>query len=165
MPSFDITSDVDWQEIDNAINQAQKEIAARFDFKTVKVELKMDRKLKEVQIWCSEEAKLEAVMDVLQNKWIKRGISLLAFETKEAESAHGGSVRQKVLIKAGIEKDKGKEIIASLKDSKIKVQGQILDEQVRVTGKNRDDLQTAIQYLKGQQDKIKLPMQFGNFRE
>jgi uncharacterized protein YajQ (UPF0234 family) len=96
---------------------------------------------------------------------IKRGISLLALEYKDKEVAFGSSVRQNVIVQAGISKEKGKEIIASLKDSKLKVQAQIQDEQVRVTGKNRDDLQLAIAHLRSQTDQLKVPMQFGNFRD
>jgi uncharacterized protein YajQ (UPF0234 family) len=165
MPSFDVSSDIDWQELDNAINQATKEVGQRFDFKGVKSEIKLDLKAKTITLWCSEEAKLEAVVDIFQSKAIKRGLSLLCFEYKDKEVAFGSSVRQLVTVQAGISKEKGKEIIAALKDSKLKVQAQIQDEQVRVTGKNRDDLQSAISLLKTQQDQIKVPMQFGNFRD
>ena len=165
MPSFDVSSDVDWQEVDNAIQQASKELAQRYDFKGVKSEIKLDKKEKIVTLWTSEEAKLDAVDDILKNKFIKRGISLLSLDYKEKEPAFGGSVRQVIVVQAGVSKEKGKEIIAALKESKLKVQAQIQDEQVRVTGKNRDDLQDAIALLKGQQDKLKVPMQFGNFRD
>jgi uncharacterized protein YajQ (UPF0234 family) len=165
MASFDITSEVDWQEVDNAVNQATKEVSQRFDFKNIKCELKLDRKEKTVTAWCSEEGKLESLIDVLQNKFVKRGISLLALEYKEKEVAFGSSVRQVIVVQAGISKEKGKEIIAALKDSKIKVQAQIQDEQVRVTGKNRDDLQTAIALLREKQNALKVPMKFGNYRD
>lgn len=165
MPSFDVSSEMNWQELDNALNQATKEIQTRFDFKNVKVEMKLDQKAKTVTLWCSEEGKLDAVKDIFQSRCIKRGISLLAFEYKNAESAFGGSVRQLVTIQAGVSKEKGKEIIASLKDSKLKVQAQMQDEQVRVTGKSRDDLQSAIAWLKSKQDSLKVPMNFGNFRD
>ena len=165
MPSFDVSSDINWQELDNAVNQATKEVSQRYDFKGVKSELKLDQKAKTLTLWCSEEAKLDAVNDIFQTKAIKRGISLLAFEYKDPESAFGGSVRQTVVVQAGISKEKAKEIIAAIKDSKIKVQAQMQDEQVRVTGKNRDDLQTAIALLREKQDQLKVPMQFGNFRD
>ncbi len=165
MPSFDVSSEMNWQELDNAINQAVKELTQRYDFKGVKTEIKLDQKTKTVTLWCGEEAKLDALNDIFQNKCIKRGLSLLAFEYKDPESAFGGSVRQNVIVQAGISKEKAKEIIAALKESKLKVQAQIQDEQVRVTGKNRDDLQSAIAHLRGQQDTIKVPMQFGNFRD
>lgn len=165
MPSFDISSDVDWQELDNAVNQALKELTNRFDFKGIKCEITYDKKAKTVTLVCSEEAKLDNLRDVLQTKMIKRGISLLSLEYKDPEPAFGGSVRQVVVVQAGISKEKGKEVIASIKDSKLKVQAQIQDEQVRVTAKSRDDLQACIAHLKGKQDSLKLPMQFGNFRD
>jgi cyclic-di-GMP-binding protein len=165
MPSFDVSSEMNWQEVDNAINQATKELGQRFDFKGVKSEIKLDLKAKTLTLWCSEEGKLDAVVDILQSKMIKRGVSILSLEYKDKETAFGGSVRQVIAVQAGISKEKGKEIIAALKDSKLKVQAQIQDEQVRVTGKSRDDLQSAIALLKGQQDTLKVPMQFGNFRD
>jgi len=165
MPSFDITSPVDWQELDNAVNMATKEITTRFDFKGVQVEIKLDIKLKTLTLWCTEPEKLEAVVDVLQTKMVKRGISLLSMEFGKEEPATGKSVRQVVTIHAGISKEKGKEIIAAIKDSKLRVQAQIQDEQVRVTGKKRDDLQEVIGFLKGQQDALKVSMEFGNFRD
>jgi uncharacterized protein YajQ (UPF0234 family) len=165
MPSFDVSSEMNWQELDNAINQANKELLQRFDFKGIKSEIKLDQKAKTVTLWCSEEGKLEALTDILQSKLIKRGISLLSFDYQDIESAFGGSVRQVVQVQAGISKEKGKEVIAVIKDSKLKVQAQIQDEQVRVTGKNRDDLQEAIALLKANQEKVKVPLQFGNFRD
>ena len=165
MPSFDISSEMDWQEVDNAINQAGKELSQRFDFKGVKSEIKLDQKAKTITLWCSEEGKLDSLNDILQNKLVKRGISLLSLDYGTLESAVGGSVRQVVTLQAGISKEKAKEIIAALKESRLKVQAQIQDEQVRVTGKNRDDLQSAIAVLKEKQDGLKVPMQFGNFRE
>ena len=156
---------MDWQELDNAVNQATKELSQRFDFKGVKTELKLDQKAKTLTLWCSEEGKLEAVTDIFQTKVIKRGLSTLAFEYGDIDVAFGSSVRQVVVIQAGISKEKGKEIIAALKDSKLKVQAQIQDEQVRVTAKNRDDLQNAIAHLRSKQDSLKVPMQFGNFRD
>ena len=165
MPSFDISSEVDWQEVDNAVNQASKELLQRYDFKGVKAEIKLDRKEKTLTYWCSEEGKLDALNDIMQSKFIKRGISLLSLEYKDMEQAFGGSVRQVIVIQAGISKEKGKEIIAAVKDSKIKVQSQIQDEQVRVTGKNRDDLQETIAFLRSKQEELKVPLQFGNFRD
>ena len=165
MPSFDVSSEMNWQEMDNAINQATKEVTQRFDFKGIKTEIKLDLKAKTITLWCSEEGKLDAVNDILQNKLIKRGISLLSLDYKDREAAFGSSVRQVVAIQAGISKEKGKEVIAALKESKIKVQAQIQDEQVRVTGKNRDDLQEAIAHLRSHQDRLKVPMEFGNFRD
>src|ERR1700757_626160 len=165
MPSFDVSSEMNWQELDNAVNQATKELQQRYDFKGIKTEIKLDLKAKTLTLWVSEEAKLDALKDILQSKMIKRGISLLSFDYKDLEPAFGGSVRQLVAIQAGVSKEKGKEIIAALKDSKLKVQAQIQDEQVRVTGKNRDDLQSAIRLLRANADEIGLALQYIKFRE
>jgi cyclic-di-GMP-binding protein len=165
MPSFDVSSEMNWQELDNAINQAVKEVSQRYDFKGIKSEITLDKKAKTVTLWCSEEGKLDALNDVLQSKLVKRGISLLALEYKNPEPAFGGSVRQLIQVQAGISKEKAKEIIAAIKESKLKIQAQIQDEQVRVNGKHRDDLQEAIVLLRSKQDTLKVPMQFGNFRD
>ncbi|MBS1959020.1 MAG: YajQ family cyclic di-GMP-binding protein [Bdellovibrionales bacterium] len=165
MPSFDISSDVDWQELDNAVNQATKEITTRFDFKNIKTEITYDKKAKTLTLVCSEEAKLDNLRDVIGSKMIKRGISTLSLDYKTPEPAFGGSVRQVIAVMAGISKEKGKEVIAAIKASNLKVQGQIQDEQVRVTGKSRDDLQECMAMLKSKQESLKLPMQFGNFRD
>ncbi|OFZ82543.1 MAG: YajQ family cyclic di-GMP-binding protein [Bdellovibrionales bacterium RIFOXYD1_FULL_53_11] len=165
MPSFDISSEVDWQELDNAVNQVVKEVAQRFDFKGVKSEVTYDKKLKTVTLFCSEEGKLDSLNDIFQNKAIKRGMSLLSFEYGAVEPAFGGAVRQVIAVQAGISKEKAKDIILTIKDMRIRVQAQINDEKVRVTGKNRDDLQSVITGLKGHQDTLKIPLQFGNFRE
>jgi len=165
MPSFDITSDVDWQEVDNAVNQSLKELATRFDFKGVKCEITFDRKAKTIQLFSSEDAKLDNLKDIVQSKLIKRGVSILSLVYKPVDAAFGGAVRQTIEVQAGVSKEKGKEVIAAIKESKLKVQAQIQDEKVRVTGKNRDDLQEAIALLRGQEDQLKLPMQFGNFRD
>jgi uncharacterized protein YajQ (UPF0234 family) len=165
MPSFDITSDVDWQEVDNAINQAVKELQTRFDFKGIKTEVAFDKKAKTITLVCSEDAKLDALKETVQSKMIKRGISLLSLEYKEVEQAFGGSVRQVIQVQAGISKEKAKEVSQVIRDSKLKVTSQIQDEQVRVTGKNRDDLQDAIALLKSKSDTLKLPMNFENFRD
>src|SRR4051812_38046615 len=98
MPSFDVSSEIDWQELDNAIHQTTKEVTQRFDFKGVKTEIKLDQKEKTVTLWVSEEGKLDALNDVFQNKLIRRGISLLSLEYEKIEPAFGGSVRQKVIV-------------------------------------------------------------------
>jgi uncharacterized protein YajQ (UPF0234 family) len=165
MPSFDITSDVDWQEVDNAVNQALKELATRFDFKNIKTEVTFDKKAKTITLVSSEDSKLDNLKEVVQGKMIKRNISLMSLIYKDVEQAFGGSVRQVIEVQAGISKEKGKEIIAAVKETKMKASASILDEKVRVTGKNRDDLQDCIAMLKGKQDELKLPMAFGNFRE
>jgi cyclic-di-GMP-binding protein len=161
MPSFDIVSKVDLQEVDNAVNQASKEIAQRYDFKGSKSELTQEKD--QIKILADDDYKLKAVIDVLQSKLIKRAIPIKALDYGKLEQASGGMVRQIITIQQGISKEKGKEIVAAIKDSKLKVQGQIQDDQVRVTGKNRDDLQATIQFLKGKD--MDIEMQFTNFRD
>ena len=161
MPSFDIVSKVDMQEVDNAVNQAIKEIGQRYDFKGSKSEITMEKEA--VKVLADDDYKLKAVIDVLQSKFIKRNISIKFLDYGKVEPASGGMVRQLITIKQGIGKEKGKEIIAAIKESKIKVQGQIQDDQVRVTGKNRDDLQEAIRTLKGKD--LGIELQFVNFRD
>ena len=161
MPSFDIVSKVDMQEVDNAVNQAVKEIGRRYDFKGSKSEI--TRESDSIKVLADDDFKLKSVIDVLQSKFLKRNISIKALQYGKVESASGGMARQLITVQQGISKEKGKEIIAVIKESKIKVQAQIQDEQVRVTGKNRDDLQEAIALLKGKD--LDIEMQFVNFRE
>ena len=161
MPSFDIVSKVDMQEVDNAVNQAIKEIGQRYDFKGSKSEITQEKD--SVKVLSEDDYKLKAVIDVLQTKFLKRNISIKALQYGKIEPASGSMVRQIISVQQGISKEKGKEIIAVLKESKLKVQAQIQDDQVRVTGKNRDDLQDAIQLLKGKD--LDVEMQFTNFRE
>jgi uncharacterized protein YajQ (UPF0234 family) len=161
MPSFDIVSKVDMQEVNNAVNQASKEISQRYDFKGSKSEITQEKE--SVKILADDDFKLKAVVDILQSKFIKRGISLKSIKYDKPESASGGMVRQTITIQQGIAKEKGKELVAVIKESKLKVQGQIQEDQVRVTGKNRDDLQETIQMLKGKD--LDIEMQFVNFRD
>jgi uncharacterized protein YajQ (UPF0234 family) len=161
MPSFDIVSKVDMQEVDNAVNQAVKEIGQRYDFKGSKSQIIPEKDA--VKILADDDYKLKAVIDVLQSKFLKRNISVKALQYGKVEPASGGLVRQIITVQQGISKEKAKDLIAVIKESKLKVQAQIQDDQVRVTGKNRDDLQEAIQLLKGTE--IDVEMQFLNFRE
>ena len=161
MPSFDIVSNVDMQEVDNAVNQTVKEIKQRYDFKGSKSEISQEKD--SVKILADDDFKLKAVIDILQSKFIKRGISIKSLQYGKAEPASGGMTRQIITVQQGISKEKGKEIIALIKESKLKVQGQIQEDQVRVTGKNRDDLQSVIQLLKGKD--LDIEMQYVNFRE
>ncbi len=165
MPSFDISSEVDWQEIDNAKNQTLKEVRNRFDFKGIQTEIELDQKNKTLTLVCSQEEKMDAFLDSFQTKLVKRGVSLLSFDFQLTESASAGGGRKKAIVKAGISKDDGKKIVKAIKERKFKAQAQIQDEQVRVSAKKRDDLQTIISFLKGKQNDFKLPFQFGNFRD
>jgi len=161
MPSFDIVSKVDMQEVDNAVNQAVKEISQRYDFKGSKSEITQEKDA--VKVLADDDFKLKAVIDVLQSKFIKRSISIKSLQYGKVEPASGGMVRQMITVQQGISKEKGREIVALIKASKLKVQGQIQEDQVRVTGKNRDDLQNVIQLLKGKD--LDIEMQYVNFRE
>lgn len=160
MPSFDIVSKVDMQEADNAVNQTVKEIAQRYDFKGSKSQLTLETDT--VKVLADDDFRLKAIIDILQSKCIKRGISPKALQYGKAESASGGMVRQIITIQQGISKEKGKELNGIIKESKLKVQSQIQEDQVRVTGKNIDDLQEIIRLLK--EKDMGIEMQFVNFR-
>jgi uncharacterized protein YajQ (UPF0234 family) len=161
MPSFDIVSKVEMQEVDNAVNQTIKEIAQRYDFKKSKSEISLEKET--IKILADDDFRLKAIIDILQSKCLKRGISVKSLQQGTVESASGGMVRQLITIQQGISKEKGKEVIAAIKETKLKVQAQIQDDQVRVTGKNIDDLQEIIQLLKGKD--LGIEMQFINFRQ
>jgi hypothetical protein len=160
MPSFDIVSKVDMQEVDNAVNQTIKEIGQRYDFKGSKSEVTLDKDV--IKILTDDDFRLKAVIDILQSKFLKRGLSLKSLQYGKAETASGSMVRQLITVQQGISKEKGKEIVAVIKETKLKVQAQIQDDQVRVTGKNIDDLQEVIQLLKGKD--LGVEMQYINFR-
>lgn len=160
MPSFDIVSVVDKQEVDNAVNQAIKEIGQRYDFKGSKTEVTLDKDT--VKVVTDDDFRLKAVLDVLQTKFVRRSVSLKALEYGKVEPASGGLVRQVITIRQGIPKEKGREIVALIKGTKLKVQGQIQEEQVRVTGKDIDDLQEIIRLLKGKE--LGVDLQFVNMR-
>ena len=161
MPSFDIVSVVDMQEVDNAVNQAVKEITQRYDFKGSKTEVSLEKE-GVIRLQTEDEFRLKAVVDVLQSKLVRRGVSLKALQYGKVEPASGGRVRQVVTIQQGISKEKGREIVALVKETRLKVQSQIQEEQVRVTGKNIDDLQEVIRVLKGKD--LGVETQFVNFR-
>jgi uncharacterized protein YajQ (UPF0234 family) len=155
MPSFDIVSKVDMQEVDNAVNQTIKEIIQRYDFKGSKSEVTLEKE--GIKILTEDDFRLKAIVDILQSKFLKRSL-----QYGKVETASGSMVRQFITIQQGISKEKGKEVVAAIKESKLKVQAQIQDEQVRVTGKNIDDLQEVIQLLKAKE--LGVEMQFVNMR-
>ncbi|HEX9191993.1 MAG TPA: YajQ family cyclic di-GMP-binding protein [Candidatus Deferrimicrobiaceae bacterium] len=161
MPSFDIVSVVDMQEVDNAVNQAVKEINQRYDFKGSKTEVSLEKD-GAIRLQTEDEFRLKAAVDVLQSRFVRRGVSLKALQYGKVEPASGGRVRQVITIQQGISKEKGREIVALVKDTRLKVQSQIQEEQVRVTGKNIDDLQEVIRMLKGKD--LGVEMQFVNLR-
>lgn len=159
--SFDVVSRVDQQELDNALNQARKEIAGRFDFKNSIASIDSDGKT--VTVLADDELKLRNVIDIIQSKAVKRGIDLRAFDlSTEPEPASGGAFRRKIAVRAGIPKDKSKPLIDAIKSSKLKVQAQYQDEQIRISGKSKDDLQKVQALLKGLS--FELPLQFVNYR-
>ncbi len=159
--SFDVVSRVDQQELDNALNQARKEIAGRFDFKNSVTEITYDGKAV-VTILSDDEMKMKNVTDILQSKAVKRGLDIKAFEFGKIEQAAHNAVRQIVTIRSGIPKDKSKTLTEAIKGLKLKVSAQYQDEQIRVSGKNRDDLQKVIAHLKAMN--FELPLQFVNYR-
>ncbi len=158
--SFDIVSEVNMQEVDNAVNQATKEIGQRFDFRGSKSSLTVEEN--KIKVISDDDFKLKNVVDVLQNKLVKRGIPLKNLEYGKIESSLQGTVKQMITIQRGISSEKAKKVVAAIKDSKLKVQTQIMDDQVRVTGKNKDDLQAVIAKLK--QIDVAVDLQFTNFR-
>ncbi|HCY11937.1 MAG: YajQ family cyclic di-GMP-binding protein [Deltaproteobacteria bacterium GWC2_55_46] len=161
MPSFDIVSKTDIQEVDNAVNQAIKEMQQRYDFKGSKSEIKWEKK-DDITILADDDGKLRNVIDILQTKLVKRGVALKSLEYGKVEDASGNMKRQVIKVLQGIPSDKAKEITKLVKDSKLKVQTQIMDDQIRVTAKKIDDLQEAIQTIKAKDMDISL--QFMNMR-
>ena len=158
--SFDVVSEVNMQEMDNAVNQTLKEIHQRYDFKGSKAEMELDKDT--LKISAEDEYKLEAMLDILRTKMVKRNVPLKSLKPGKIEPATGGSVRQTVTIQKGISKEQGKDIVAAVKELKLKVQAQIMEDQVRVTGAKRDDLQVVIQQLKAKDFGVDL--QFVNLR-
>jgi len=161
MPSFDIVSKVPANEVDNAYQQAQKEVAQRFDFKDTQTTL--EKTPEAITIRSSSEDRAKAAVTVLQDKLVKRKVSLRFVDVKDPETTSKGGARIAIEIKEGIDVDKGRTIVAALKESKIRVQASIQESQVRVTGKNKDDLQAAIQTVRAKDFGIEL--QFTNFRD
>jgi uncharacterized protein YajQ (UPF0234 family) len=158
--SFDVVSDVDLMEASNAVQQAMKEIRQRFDFKGSVSDITLEKEV--LTLTSDDESKLKAVTDILQMKLVKRGVSLKSLDYGAIQPAAKGSVRQVVTIKKGIASEKAKEIVKFIKNSGVKVQAAIQEDQVRVSGKKRDDLQSVMQLLRGQDFGIDL--QFTNFR-
>ncbi len=163
MPSFDIVSEVNLQEVDNAVNQSQKEIATRYDFRGSKSSIQFDKEKKIIHLIGDDDFKIKAVIDIAQGKLVKRGISVKALTIGKIEDAAGGLRKCDITLIVGVETEKAREIVKFIKDSKLKVQSQIQEEQVRVSGKNRDDLQEVIALVKGKD--FGLPLQFGNYRD
>ena len=160
--SFDIVSELNLQEMDNAITQAQKEIATRYDFKGSAAAVEFDRKAKELTLTADNEPQLEAVRKVVVEKMIKRGVEPKAMDPQKIEQATHKTVRQKVKLKSGIDKDTAKVIQKQIKELKLKVNASIQGEALRVSGSKKDDLQAVMAALRANPPEI--PLQFNNFR-
>ncbi len=161
MPTFDVVSRIDMQEVDNAVNQTIKEIRQRYDFKGSKSAIQRDEE--SITITGDDDYKLKAVVDILQTKFVKRKVSLRALSYGKVEPASGGLVRQKITLAQGISTEKAKEMVKYLKSTKIKAQAQIQQDQLRVSSKKRDILQECIALFK--EKDFGLDLQFVNFRE
>lgn len=158
--SFDVVSRVDMQEVDNALNQTNKEIQQRFDFKNSKAAVSLEEE--SLKIIAEDDFRLKSVIDILQTKLVRRQVPIRNLDYGKIEEASGGMVRQIVGLKQGIEVDTSRQIVKDIKGLKLKVQAQIMDDQIRVSGKSRDDLQLVIEFLKKQD--YKLELQFTNYR-
>lgn len=161
MPSFDIVSEVNVQEVDNAINQARKEIATRFDFKDSKAEIQWDRKT--IKLLAEDEFRLKALTEVLVSKLAKRQVSFKNLDYGKLEVPPVGEAHQEIKIIQGIETEKAKPITQLIRDSKLKVQSQIQEQKIRVTGKSRDDLQAVMALVRSKD--FGLALSFNNFRD
>jgi uncharacterized protein YajQ (UPF0234 family) len=160
--SFDVVSKVDLQEVVNAVQQASKEIATRFDFRGSKSKIDWNEKELTLTLASDDAHKLKSVVDILETRLVKRGIAVKALDFGKVEDAAGGTVRQDVKVQQGIASEKAKEIVKAIKDRKIKVQAAIQGDQVRVSGKNKDDLQSVMALLRG--GDYGVPLQFTNYR-
>jgi uncharacterized protein YajQ (UPF0234 family) len=160
--SFDIVSRVDLAEVKNAVNQAMMEIRQRFDFKGSKSDVRLDEGEKKIVLVSDDEVKMKSVVDLLETKLVRRKVSLKALQYGPVQQAGGGNVRREVTLQQGIPVEKAREIIKLIKQTKLKVQGTIQENQVRVSGKKRDDLQAVIAMLK--EKDFGIDMQFVNYR-
>jgi cyclic-di-GMP-binding protein len=160
--SFDVVSKVDPQAVDNAVNSANREIGTRFDFKGSVSRIELDKKTGDVTFFSDDAGKLKSVIDIVQGRLVKQGVSLKALDFKAIEPAEGGTVRQVANIRQGIASEKAKEIVRLIKDSKIKVTPSIQGDQLRVTARSKDDLQAVIALIRSRD--FGIPLQFTNYR-
>jgi len=160
LPTFDVVSEVDMHEVSNAIDQAQREISTRFDFKNTAAKIEFSNDI--ITLSSDNDFQLGQMLDVVYNKLTKRNVDIGSFQKDKIENA-GMNARQKVTVRQGIDKETAKKIVKTIKESKLKIQAAIQGEQIRVTGKKRDDLQNAISLLKN--NKFDTPLQFTNFRD
>jgi len=162
MPSFDVVNKVDMQLLDNAINIARKEILNRFDFNGTKSEITLDKKQSLITILTENDMRMESIIDSIRNRMIKQKLNPLCLDLGKDQVASGFMVRKEIKIREGIDKEVAKKIIKDIKDSKLKVQPQIMDDQIRVSGKKIDDLQMVIAVLN--RGNYELPLQFVNMK-
>jgi hypothetical protein len=162
MASFDIVSRIDLQEVDNAVNISKKAILARYDFRGSKTEITLDKKEKKIHVTTEDDMKMRAVQDTLIENLVKRKVDRRYLEPKANEMAAQGMIKREIAIKEGVDADQARHIVKMIKERKIKVQAAIQDQQVRVTGKNIDDLQSVVQMLRGAN--LPIPLQFVNMQ-
>ena len=160
MPSFDVVSELNAHEVANAVDQANRELAQRFDFKDTGARFELEEAT--VTLHAQVDFQLKQMLEILKSRLGKRGVDLACLDVKEPET-NLAAARQQVLLKQGIDADTGRKVSRLIKDSKLKVQASIQGEKIRITGKQRDDLQAAIRLLRGA--KVDLPLQFNNFRD
>ncbi len=162
MPSFDIVSKVDVQKLDNAINTAAKEISTRYDFHGSKTEVELDKKLLVIKIVTEDDMRMDAIRDIIISRVMKQGLEASCLDFGKEHAAAGAMIRKEVKIIDGIEKEAAKKVVKAIKDSGLKVQAAIMEDQIRVTGKKLDDLQATIAVVR--QANFEQPLQFINFR-
>ena len=161
--SFDIVSEFDKQELVNAVDQVKRELTTRFDLKGSNSDVILDAD-KSITITTNDDMKLRNILDILQSKMIKRGLSIKILDAQTIENALGGNVRQVFNLKKGLTQELAKKIVADIKNTKLKVQASIQGEQIRVSGKDKDDLQAVIKMLREKEDNYEVPLQFQNYR-
>ena len=160
--SFDIVSEIDFQEVDNAVNQAVKEIHQRYDLKDSATEIELNKKDKLINLNTKDDYSRKQSIDILQTRFIKRSLSIKVMKLEEPEPAANGRLRQKISLQSGISKDNAKKITKMIKEMNVKVSAQIMDERIRVQGAKKDDLQIVIQKLK--EADLDFPVQFVNYQ-
>lgn len=163
MPSFDIVNEIDLQEVDNAVNNVRKEVETRYDFKGVITEMEFNRKTKVLSLTTGDEMKIRAIREMLISHVVRRKVDPKALEFGEPENTSRGQLKQEIKLHDGIDKDAARKLVKLIKDSKLKVQAAIQDEQVRVSGKKIDDLQEVMALLRESQ--FELPLQFVNMKK
>ena len=163
MPTFDIVSKIDHQKLDNAINVAVKEITNRYDFHGSKTELELQKKTMSIEIITENEMRLKAIQEIIISRMMKQGLDPASLDYGKEHYASGNMIKKEIKVKEGVDKETGKKLVKIIKDSGIRVQASIMDEQVRVTGKKIDDLQQVIAIVRSQY--TGLPLQYINFRD